>query len=45
MQLAAALERDVEAQTGQVSDGNEFLKPVDRYLDIPELDAAVPMNL
>ena len=40
-QLAAVLEREIEAQTGQVSDVNEFLKLVDKYLDIPELDAAI----
>ncbi len=40
-QLAAVLEREIEAQTGQVSDVNEFLKLVDKYLDIPKLDAAI----
>lgn len=40
-QLAAVLEREIEAQSGQVSDVNEFLKLVDKYLDIPELDAAI----
>ena len=40
-QLAAVLEREIEAQAGQVSDVNEFLKLVDKYLDIPELDAAI----
>ena len=40
-QLAAVLEREIEAQAGQVSDVNKFLKLVDKYLDIPELDAAI----
>ncbi len=40
-QLASVLEREIEAQAGQVSDVNEFLKLVDKYLDIPELDAAI----
>lgn len=40
-QLAAVLEREIEAQAGQVSDVNEFLKLVDKYLDIPELNAAI----
>lgn len=40
-QLAAVLEREIEAQAGQVSNVNEFLKLVDKYLDIPELDAAI----
>ena len=40
-QLADVLEREIEAQAGQVSDVNEFLKLVDKYLDIPELDAAI----
>ena len=41
-QLAAVLEQqEIEAQAGQVSDVNEFLKLVDKYLDIPELDAAI----
>ncbi len=40
-QLAAVLEREIETQAGQVSDVNEFLKLVDKYLDIPELDAAI----
>ena len=40
-QLAAVLEREIEAQAGQVSDVNEFLKLVDKYLDIPKLDAAI----
>ena len=40
-QLAAVLEREIEEQSRQVSDVNEFLKLVDKYLDIPELDAAI----
>ncbi|MCD2491772.1 DUF4368 domain-containing protein [Lacrimispora sp. NSJ-141] len=40
-QLAAVLEREIVAQARQVSDVNEFLKLVDKYLDIPELDAAI----
>ena len=40
-ELAAVLGRKIETQTGQVSDVNEFLKLVDKYLDIPELDAAI----
>ena len=40
-QLAAVLEREIETQAGQVSDVNGFLKLVDKYLDIPELDAAI----
>ena len=40
-QLAAVLEQEIETQAGQVSDVNEFLKLVDKYLDIPELDAAI----
>ncbi len=40
-QLAAVLEREIEAQAGQVSDVNAFLKLVDKYLDIQELDAAI----
>ena len=40
-QLAVVLEREIETQAGQVSDVNEFLKLVDKYLDIPELDAAI----
>ncbi|HIU67676.1 MAG TPA: DUF4368 domain-containing protein, partial [Candidatus Caccomorpha excrementavium] len=40
-QLAAVLELEIEAQAGQVSDVNEFLKLVDKYLDIPELDTAI----
>ena len=40
-QLASVLEREIETQAGQVSDVNEFLKLVDKYLDIPELDAAI----
>ena len=40
-QLAAVLEREIETQAGQVSDVNEFLKLVDKYLDIPVLDAAI----
>lgn len=40
-QLAAVLEREIETQAGQVSSVNEFLKLVDKYLDIPELDAAI----
>lgn len=40
-QLVAVLEREIETQAGQVSDVNEFLKLVDKYLDIPELDAAI----
>ena len=40
-QLAAVLEREIETQAGQVSNVNEFLKLVDKYLDIPELDAAI----
>lgn len=40
-QLAAVLEREIEAQAGQVSDVNEFLKLVDKYLDIPKLNAAI----
>ena len=40
-QLAAVLEREIETQAGQVSDVNEFLKLVDKYLDIPKLDAAI----
>ena len=39
--LAAVLEREIETQAGQVSDVNEFLKLVDKYLDIPQLDAAI----
>ena len=39
--LAAVLEREIETQAGQVSDVNEFLKLVDKYLGIPELDAAI----
>ena len=35
------MEREIEAQAGQVSDVNEFLKLVDKYLDIPELDATI----
>ena len=35
------LEREIETQAGQVSDVNEFLKLVDKYLDIPELDAII----
>ncbi len=31
----------MEAQAGQVSDVNEFLKLVDKYLDIPEFDDAI----
>ena len=41
LQLAAVLEREIEVQAGQISDVNEFLKLVDKYLDIPELDAAI----
>ena len=37
-QLAAVLKREIETQAGQVSHVNEFLKLVDKYLDIPELD-------
>ena len=40
-QLAVVLEREIETQAGQVSDVNEFLKLVDKYLDIPELNAAI----
>ena len=40
-QLASVLEWEIETQAGQVSDVNEFLKLVDKYLDIPELDAAI----
>lgn len=40
-QLAAVLEREIETQAGQISDVNEFLKLVDKYLDIPQLDAAI----
>ena len=40
-ELAAVLGRKIETQAGQVSDVNEFLKLVDKYLDIQELDAAV----
>ena len=40
-QLAAVLEREIETQAGQVSDVNKFLNLVDKYLDIPELDAAI----
>ena len=40
-QLSSVLEREIETQAGQVSDVNEFLKLVDKYLDIPELDAAI----
>ena len=40
-QLAAVLEREIETQAGQVSDVNKFLKLGDKYLDIPELDAAI----
>ena len=40
-QLVAVLEQEIETQAGQVSDVNEFLKLVDKYLDIPELDAAI----
>ena len=40
-QLAAVLEREIETQAGQVSDVNKFLKLVDKYLDIPELNAAI----
>ena len=40
-QLAVVLEQEIETQAGQVSDVNEFLKLVDKYLDIPELDAAI----
>ena len=35
------LEREIEAQAGQISDVNEFLKLVDKYLDIPEFDDAI----
>ena len=44
-QLAVVLEREIEAQAGRVSDVNEFLKLVDKYLDIPELDAPFSMSL
>ena len=40
-QLAAVLEREIEVQIGQVSDVNEFLELVDKYLNIQELDAAI----
>lgn len=40
-QLASVLEREIETQSGQISDVNEFLKLVDKYLDIQELDAAI----
>lgn len=40
-QLAAVLEREIEAQAGQVSNVNEFLKLVDKYMDIQKLDAAI----
>ena len=35
------MEREIEAQAGQISDVNAFLKLVDKYLDISELDAAI----
>ncbi len=39
--FAVVLEREMETQAGQFSDVNEFLKLVNKYLDIPELDAAI----
>ena len=44
-QLAAVLEREIETQAGQVSNVNEFLKLVDKYLDISEPDAVIPNEL
>lgn len=35
------LEHEIEAQAGHVSNVNEFLELVDKYLDIQELDAAI----
>ena len=40
-QIASVLEREFVLQTEQVSDVNSFLKLVDKYLDIFELDAAI----
>ena len=39
--LAAELERDIEAQTGQATDVTRFLRLADRYAELSELDAAI----
>lgn len=39
--LAAALEREVEAESGQIADVGRFLELVDKYIEIQELDAAL----
>lgn len=38
---SSVLKREIETQDGQVFDVNEFLKLVDKYLDIQELDEAI----
>ena len=39
------MEREIEAQVGKISDVKEFLKLVDKYLDISEPDAVIPNEL
>ncbi|EEG75296.1 recombinase family protein [[Clostridium] hylemonae] len=39
--LAVALEREVEAESGQIADVGRFLELVDKYIEIQELDAAL----
>ena len=43
--LATVMEREIEAQVGKTSDVKEFLKLVDKYLDISEPDAVIPNEL
>ena len=43
--LATVMEREIEAQVGKISDVKEFLKLVDKYLDISEPDAVIPNEL
>lgn len=38
-------EREIETQARQISEMDEFLKLVDKYLDIPKLDAAIHNEL
>ena len=44
-QLAAALEREIEDEAGQVADVGRFLQLAEKYSDLQELDAATVNEL
>ena len=44
-QLAAALEREIENESGQVADVGRYLQLAEKYSDLQELDAATVNEL